>query len=49
MKPLYTNGNWKIIKRKEIYSIYRGRELIDSSDNFEEAYSLLDKHKKSIK
>jgi len=49
MSALYTNGKWKIVKRKEIYSIYNGRELIDSSDNFEEAYSLLDKHKKSIK
>ena len=48
MKPSYTNGKWKIIKRDGIHYIYEGRKLIDNSESFDEAYELLQKHKKSI-
>ena len=48
MKIVYSNGSWKIKKREDMYRIYHGKKFIDESDNFEEAYSLLDKHKKSI-
>jgi len=45
---VYSNGKWKIEKDGDNYDIRKGRKLIDSSDNFEEAYALLWKHRKSI-
>ena len=47
-KTLYTNGNWKIVKRDNLYYIYKGRNLIDNGESFEEAYNLLDKYKKNV-
>lgn len=47
MKTVYTINEWKIKQVGDEYRIYRGIKLIDSSESFDEAYSLLYKYKSS--
>ena len=46
MKTVYTNGSWRIKRRDDMYRIYNGKEYIDESESFDEAYDLLVKYKK---
>jgi len=50
MSSVYSYENWKIWKKSEDeYLIKKGREIIDRCESFDEAYALLDKHRKSVK
>jgi len=47
LKSIYSLNDWNIKKDKDLYLIFKGRKKIDESKNFEEAYALLQQHKKN--
>lgn len=49
MKTIYTFQCWSIQKDGETYNIYKGKKLIDSESDFDEAYGLLHQHKRTSK
>lgn len=48
-KTLYSLGKWSIVKEESLYCVYKGKKKMDESEDFAEAYDLLQLHKKSIK